>query len=157
METARAGGDSGAQEQEPVTARKKTTAMHQLTQLADDMNRHRLTHLADNQARTRQEIAMNQTRHLRPVRRVTSALIILTGLAALLAGAAAPAAFALPQPPLGGGTASAPSPGSTIAAGGMPGWQIVLIAVSAAILAAAAAVILDRARTARHRRAAPTA
>jgi hypothetical protein len=127
--------------------------MHQLTQLADDMNRRRLTHPADNQARTRQEIAMNQTRHLR---RVTSVLIILAGLAALLAGVAAPAAFALPQPPLGGGTAPARPPGSTITAGGMPGWQIVLIAVTAAILAAAAAVILDRARAARHRQAAPT-
>jgi hypothetical protein len=140
----------------PSPPGKKTTAMHQLTQLADDMNRHRLTRTPDNQARTRQEATLNRSRHLRPIRRVTSALIILTGLAALLAGVAAPAAFALPQPPLGGGTAPARPPGSTIAAGGMPGWQITLIAAAAAILAAAAAVILDRARAARHRQAAPT-
>jgi len=36
----------------------------------------------------------------------------------------------------------------TIVAGGMPGWQIALIAIGAAILAAALAVTLDRARTA---------
>ena len=36
-----------------------------------------------------------------------------------------------------------------ITAGGMPGWQIVLIAVTAALVAAAAAVFLDRARASR--------
>jgi hypothetical protein len=33
--------------------------------------------------------------------------------------------------------------------GGMPGWQITLIAVAAALAAATAAVVLDRARTSR--------
>jgi hypothetical protein len=33
----------------------------------------------------------------------------------------------------------------------MPGWQIILIAVGAALFAAAAAVLLDRARLARRR------
>jgi hypothetical protein len=41
--------------------------------------------------------------------------------------------------------------------GGMPGWQITLIAVAAAILAAAVAVILDRASAARRHRTAPAA
>ena len=36
-----------------------------------------------------------------------------------------------------------------ITAGGMPGWQITLIAVAAALVAAAAAVFLDRARASR--------
>ena len=36
-----------------------------------------------------------------------------------------------------------------ITVGGMPGWQITLIAVAAALLAAAAAVFLDRARAGR--------
>jgi hypothetical protein len=36
----------------------------------------------------------------------------------------------------------------TVVAGGMPGWQITVIAVGAAVLAAIAAVVLDRARTA---------
>lgn len=41
--------------------------------------------------------------------------------------------------------------------GGMPGWQIALIAIGAAILAAALAVALDRARTARRQLPAPDA
>jgi hypothetical protein len=36
-----------------------------------------------------------------------------------------------------------------ITAGGMPGWQITLIAVAAALVAAAAAVLLDRVRASR--------
>ena len=39
----------------------------------------------------------------------------------------------------------------TIVAGGMPGWQIALIAVGAALLAAALAVLADRALAARRR------
>jgi hypothetical protein len=38
----------------------------------------------------------------------------------------------------------------TVVVGGTPGWQIALIAASAALLAAIIAVLLDRARTARH-------
>jgi hypothetical protein len=69
----------------------------------------------------------------------------------LALAAAAPAALAtIPDP--GGG----PAPGSqpeiqTVATGGMPGWQITLIAIGAALLAAALAVLLDRARAARRR------
>jgi hypothetical protein len=37
----------------------------------------------------------------------------------------------------------------TIVAGGMPGWQIALIVVAAALLAATVAVLADRARTGR--------
>jgi hypothetical protein len=40
-------------------------------------------------------------------------------------------------------------PPATIVTGGMPGWQITLIAAAAALLAAAAAVFLDRAWTVR--------
>jgi hypothetical protein len=36
-----------------------------------------------------------------------------------------------------------------ITAGGMPGWQITLIAAAAALAAAATAVVLDRARAGR--------
>jgi hypothetical protein len=39
----------------------------------------------------------------------------------------------------------------------MPGWQIALIAIAAAILAAAAAVFLDRAWAARRHQPAPSA
>ena len=45
--------------------------------------------------------------------------------------------------------------GGVITAGGMPGWQITLIALGAALVAAAAAVLLDRARAA-HRAASAT-
>jgi hypothetical protein len=39
----------------------------------------------------------------------------------------------------------------TIVEGGMPGWQIVLIAVGAAVAAAVLAVLIDRARLARRK------
>jgi hypothetical protein len=41
-----------------------------------------------------------------------------------------------------------------ITAGGMPGWQITLIAIGAALAAATAAVFLDRARASRRSAAA---
>jgi hypothetical protein len=44
----------------------------------------------------------------------------------------------------------APAPAvRLITAGGMPGWQITLIAVAAGLAAAAVAVVLDRARASR--------
>lgn len=45
--------------------------------------------------------------------------------------------------------APGPVPVHTVVVGGMPGWQIALIAIGAALLAATIAVLLDRARTAR--------
>jgi len=88
---------------------------------------------------------------------------ILAGLAAALvaAVAAAPAALARPYPPPGPLSRYepvAPPPHHTVipahthatVAGGMAGWQIALIAVGAAILAAIAAVLVERARAARH-------
>jgi membrane protein implicated in regulation of membrane protease activity len=99
---------------------------------------------------------MNRTRPFRPLRRVAGTLAALA--AALLAAAvAAPAAFALPVPPGGGGDGTvAPSPPvQVVVVGGMPGWQIALIAIGAAILAATGAVFLDRARTTRRHQAAP--
>jgi hypothetical protein len=100
---------------------------------------------------------MNRTRRFRPVRRLSG---LLAGLAATLlaAATAAPAAFADPVPPIGGGgdVVVAPSaPPQIVVAGGMPGWQIALIALGVAVLAAAVAVFLDRARTARRHQAAP--
>jgi hypothetical protein len=96
---------------------------------------------------------MNRTRPFRTIRRLAGALATLA--AALLAAAAtAPAAFARPVPPVGGGTV-APPPTVQVVAGGMPGWQIALIAFGAAIAAAAVAVFLDRARATRRHQAAP--
>jgi hypothetical protein len=84
------------------------------------------------------------------LRRLIAALAAVTG--GLLAWAAAvPAASAatilIPDP--GGAPAPATPPAApvqVITAGGMPGWQITLIAVAAALVAATAAVFLDRAR-----------
>jgi hypothetical protein len=89
------------------------------------------------------------------VRRTAAAL---AGLAAALpaTAAAASAAFAMQVPPPGelGGhpvqhAPTAPAHTHTIVIGGMPGWQIVLIAVGTALFAATVAALLDRARPAR--------
>ena len=93
---------------------------------------------------------MNRTRRIRPIRRVAGALTVLAG-ALLASSAAVPAAFATRVPPPGvpPGPPPAPAPAHTIVVVGMPGWQITLIAVGAAVFAAAVAVILDRARATR--------
>jgi hypothetical protein len=86
------------------------------------------------------------------IRRILIALATLAG--ALLAfTAAAPAAFAIhvPPPGEGAGPVQAPPQVPTIAAGGMPGWQIALIAAGAALVAAVLAVLADRAWIARRR------
>jgi hypothetical protein len=103
--------------------------------------------------------------HMQHVRRLVG---ILTGLAASLVAAIAiaPSAFAMVDPPPGGPLSRfEPQPVSnlhhpqvpvhTTVAIGMPGWQIALIAVGAAIVAAALAVLIDRAFAAR-RHPAPT-
>jgi len=105
---------------------------------------------------------MNRIRH---IRRLASVLAALAGV--LLASAAAvPAAFAatnpIPDPPgyvgdpyigIMGTGPIAPVPATTtvrvITTGGMAAWQITLIALAAALVAATAAVLADRARTAR--------
>jgi hypothetical protein len=88
--------------------------------------------------------------------RLAAVLAAVTcGLLAL--AAAVPAAVAMtptPQPYLRGeyGTGPVePVPATThlITAGGMPGWQITVIAVGSALVAATVAVVLDRARGAR--------
>jgi hypothetical protein len=72
-------------------------------------------------------------------------------------GAAPAFAVNYPQPVGGDSVPVAPTGAPlqihTIVTGGMPGWQIALIAVAAALLAAAVAVLLDRARMARKLRA----
>ena len=83
--------------------------------------------------------------------------VVLTGLAvslaglvgvAVLAGAASAATGMLPAPASDGGAADAVP---TVVVGGMPGWQIALIAVGAALAAAVIAVLVDRARQGRLR------
>ena len=59
---------------------------------------------------------------------------------------------------MGGGDGTVPPPPvQTVVVGGMPGWQIALIAIGAAVVAAAVAVLLDRARATRRHQPAPSA
>ena len=83
------------------------------------------------------------------LRRILAAVVALAGT--VLALATAPAAFARPLPPPDCCTTgrAADAPITVIAGGGMPGWQIILIAVGAALAGAALAVLLDHARAAR--------
>ena len=83
---------------------------------------------------------------------------IAAGLVAVVAGTiglcvVSPAAFAATAVfPAGDGYGgSPPTPVQTVVMGGMPGWQIALIAIGAALVAAVAAVLADRARSARRR------
>ena len=85
------------------------------------------------------------------LRRITAALAAVTG-GVLAWAAAVPAASAtmIPVPDPGGAYGPVPAaPIRVIAAGGMPGWQITLITVAAALVAGTPAVFLDRARACR--------
>jgi hypothetical protein len=89
------------------------------------------------------------------LRRLAAALTAAScGLlaSALIIPAASARTTMLPGPGGAGGTTpSTPVPAnvSVVPGGGMAGWQITLIAVGAALVAATAAVLLDRARAAR--------
>jgi hypothetical protein len=94
------------------------------------------------------------------IRRLAAALAGLAG-ALLALATAAPAALASGQrpPPLPPGhihqpvhQPPVPVPTHTVVIGGMPGWQIALIAVGAALAAAAVAILVDRAWAARKTR-----
>jgi hypothetical protein len=89
--------------------------------------------------------------------RLTAVLAAITA-SLLVTAAGVPAAFARPVPPPGGSYApGAPGPATiihVITTGGMAGWQITLIALAAALVAATTAVFADRARTARRSAAA---
>jgi hypothetical protein len=116
---------------------------------------------------------------MNPIHRIGRLAAALAGLACAWLGlaAAAPAAFAaMSVPPPGSGPPGISvlhePPGSnkhppllpghlvgpvykvpvrTVVVGGMPGWQIALIAIGAALLGATAAVLLDRAWAARRK------
>jgi hypothetical protein len=80
--------------------------------------------------------------------RIRRILAAATLAGALLALAAAPAAY-VELPPDGGGPAGPHTTVRVIAARGMPGWQIALIAAGAAAVAAVVAVLAERAWVAR--------
>jgi hypothetical protein len=114
--------------------------------------------------KTSEGAVMNRIHH---IRRLGGTLAGLAG--ALLAVVwAAPAALARPVPPPGLNNHPPPlppehavapvyHPAQYAAAGGMPGWAVILIAVGAALLAATAAVLADRAWAGRRRAITPAA
>jgi len=79
--------------------------------------------------------------------RLAVALTAITCAGLLTAASAWAAPIMNPIPP-GGPAAPAPAV-RVVIAGGMAGWQITLIALGAALAAAIATVVLDRARAAR--------
>jgi hypothetical protein len=81
---------------------------------------------------------------MKHIRRYAAILAGLVGTVAVF-GAGAPAAFAENVDPGGGGSPAGSTMTSTVVVGGMPGWQIALIAIGAALFAAAAAISADRA------------
>ena len=95
---------------------------------------------------------------IRLIRRLAATAAGLGGML-LLTLAAAPGALAMrfPSPVGGGGGAATPvrtqvltrTVTHTVIVGGMPGWQIALIAAAAAVAAATIAVLAMRARLAR--------
>ena len=102
---------------------------------------------------------------MNPLKRIRRFAAALAGLAGALVAFGATPAFAMHVPPPGSGSGVTTSPVGTTAppvevhtvVGGMPGWQSALIAVVAALIAAAVAVLADRARTARRKAMAATA
>ena len=78
---------------------------------------------------------------------------LLTGLGALVTMLVVTGTAAMAQVPPADGGALQPPAQLAPAAGGMPGWQITLIAIGAALVAAVLAIIADRARSARRRSA----
>jgi hypothetical protein len=98
---------------------------------------------------------MKLIEHWRRIAIVFAGLGATVATVAAMAGTASAATGMLPG--TGGGTTGtldAAQAVPTVVAGGMPGWQITMIAVGAAVVAAAAAVLLDRARLGRRRVAA---
>jgi hypothetical protein len=99
---------------------------------------------------------------IRRIRRLTA---VLAGLACAWLGLAASPAFAqnamIPVSGGGGGevapASAVPAITRVVVAGGMPGWQIALIAIGAAVFAAASAVLVYRALAARRQAVTATA
>ena len=93
--------------------------------------------------------------------RLGAVLASLAIIAVSLASSASASTSMFPEPGSDGGTGPVtPAPVTvvhTVIVGGMPGWQIALIAVVAALFTAIAAVLVERSRTARRRPVRPLA
>ena len=97
---------------------------------------------------------------MRTIRSLSRLGVVLASLAAIAVGFATSASAAMI--PVPGGGAAGPDAGPvtvvhTVVVGGMPGWQIALIAVVAALVTAFAAVLVERTRMARRRPVRPMA
>jgi hypothetical protein len=91
--------------------------------------------------------------------RLGAVLASLAVIAVSFAGGASASASMVPVGS-GGDPGGAPAPVTvvrTVVVGGMPGWQIALIAVMAALVTAMAAVLVERGRMARRRPVRPLA
>ncbi len=98
---------------------------------------------------------------LRIVAAIVCAMMALVAVSPLLLAFVGPsrartAAMSVPPPRSGVPQPRVPAQIYIVVTGGMPGWQITLVAAGAAVLAAVLAVAVDRARTARRHLTAPT-
>ena len=98
---------------------------------------------------------------MRTIKSLSRLGVVLASLAAIAVGFANGASAAM-IPVGGSGDATATDTGPvtvvhTVVVGGMPGWQIALIAVVAALVTAFAAVLVERTRMARRRPVRPMA
>jgi putative copper export protein len=89
---------------------------------------------------------------MKPIRRYAA---IAAVIGAVVVFGAAPAFAMAPGSGGSSGPSSAPTVVRTVVVGGTPGWLIALIAIGSALVAAAAAVLADRARARRHLTATP--
>jgi hypothetical protein len=103
---------------------------------------------------------------IKSLSRLGAVLVSLAIIAVSLASSASASTSMFPEPGSNGGTGPVtpapvtPAPVTevhTVVVGGMPGWQIALIAVVAALVTAIAAVLVERSRTARRRPVRPLA
>ncbi len=88
---------------------------------------------------------------MKTIRRIFRPVAFLTAATAVLVAcsAAAPAFARIVPPPAGAVSPPPPPPVVHTVTVGTPGWQIALLMAGTAVLAAAAAVLVERIRTAR--------
>ena len=100
---------------------------------------------------------------MRTIKSLSRLGVVLASLAVVAVGLASGASASTTMIPLGGGGGGAAPDANpvtvvhTVVVGGMPGWQIALIAVMAALVTAFAAVLVERTRVARRRPVRPLA
>jgi hypothetical protein len=99
---------------------------------------------------------------MRTIKSLSRLGVVLASLAVVAVGLASGASASTTMIPLGGDGGAAPDANPvtvvhTVVVGGMPGWQIALIAVMAALVTAFAAVLAERTRAARRRPVRPLA